>query len=798
MTKGKKKLLVIAGIFVLLLIIAIGIGVVYFEGIAKTMVMNRLDGMGFDASLDDLNIGIFGGTVQLLNFSLSPKDGERILLSEEISANLDFLKAIGGNILVEGFLLKGAEVNARVDEQGNLNLVTIAEDISKEQPQEEPQPKREKKNGTSFQINEIILQDVKVTVQDDRPDTPVEKLIIDLEEVNAQLAAGEVSLKNLSLRTSSETLLLGIDSLETKGKINPMSGEDIEVNEVYLSGLQGNNRLQSNGQFVVQQWAMDIAETNGLLKEATGEATGETEKKKNQKRKIPEIIEVRDVHYQLTYPGTTGASQNETVKLEKLVMRNNDLQMEGLAWNNEQVSQPVISLNTMDLKGALLDTPPVLQNVNADGLRVNLTKEPQSEFGVLQRINHLMELLGQGKSEDEQEAGTEEKQSPAIEGKIALKDVQLHVITDYGDGTTDDGISIGSSTVDFSSGDFSITQFNFSNSQGSFDNPSIAIDSIEGRSNLSYPLPENLVIDTLTVSSPDIYAVAESDGGVDLKKRLERVMDRGQQEEAEETSTETAQNINLKQLESSNLHILVRHELGENESIPYEVQNGELTVTDFVIPQAGDKTATADFQGDIVAPTGGTVSVDARSPQANFAKTMTLDFLLELNDVTALSPYYADKFPFHIQSGRFSFATDGSMDNKRLDFPYTMKIQSPNLKAKDKEGFDLFGNVTELGAQTLVDRLKNNDGDLAYSGTIAGTLDKPELSSPWSSMANLFREGLLNNVKNLSSNMITAPIDTSSKIIGGTIRGATEGVGKIRKETEKATETLKSLNPFAN
>ncbi len=743
--KLKRRYKVLLGV-VALFIVALFFVTVHFEKIVKGLVVSRLKGMGLEAKLEDLDLGLLRGTCSVAGLDLSSSQGKPLFAAEELTVNVDLWQAIAGHVDIQNTSVRGAVAQAEFDEGGKLNWLALLTADSSQQPK-----KPEAENKTSFEIGSIRLNDVKLSISDSRVETPLKSANLDIGELSVDLKRGRVSAEKIQLETPQRQPYVRLGSLKLRGNITYPYQAPLKLDTVEVSELEGRSILNEQGKPMLQVWLEGLARQNDLL--AAEETATSSEEPAAE---WPGEVTLNDVRFELAYPGEEGETWVDDIDLERLKFdgTRGSVEVSGLAWNNNRkllAGVPVLKVGSARLQGALEAKPRQLEDVQVKTVDVNLVKTPGAPFDLQRRLTRLLELVLPAQS-DAAAAPSTAAEEPAVRltGTVELSEIHCRaVVEEAPGGRMDNVLQLDSGRIDFKQGALQLAGLSLSDAGGAFEPAALALASVEAEGNLSFPPPDAWDFQKVLVERPVLHLERSPEGTIDLVERLDQLRPGEEAESPPTTPEKDSLRVALKHLKISEMDVTLVDRLASGESVIYGNQAAELIVDDFVYPGGGTDWTRVQFKTAMTSPSVGSIDLQAKLHQESPPNRFEGKLEFDLSDITVLRAYYADKLPVSIQSGQLFLSASGKCEERRLTIPYKFRIASPQLAPRQAAGLNIFQGLSNAGSQTLVNSLKNAQGDLTYEGKISGTLDKPEMVSPWTAMGNILSNQLKTNVANL-------------------------------------------------
>lgn len=783
--KLKRRYKILLGMVVVVVVLGFFV-TLYFENIVKGVVVSQLKGRGLEAELDDLSLGLLRGTCSLAGLNLSSSQGKPMLAAEEVKVNVDLWQALSKHIHIQSASVRGAVAQAEFAEDGKLNWLTL---LTADSPPEPQEPEGESR--TTFEIGSIQLKDVKLSITDARTETPLKSAVLDIEGLTLDLKRGRVSAQGLQLETPERQPYIQLGSLEARGNITYPYHAPLKLDNVQAAGIEGRCVLNEQGIPVLLVWLEDLARQNDLL--AAEESATDSEEPAAE---LPGEVALSDVRLELAYPGEAGEAWIENIALEGLRFdkEKGTVELSSFTWNNNRTllaDAPVVEVGSARLQGKFEAVPRQIGDVQLKALHVNLVKTPATPFDLQRRITRLMELVLPAEPEGAASSAAAGEPAVKLTGAVELSDIRCRAMVEEAPGSrVDNVLQLGAGRLDFGKGELELSRLSLSDAQGAFDHPALTVASMRTRGNLSFPLPESWSFDETLMEEPVLRLMRVADGQIDLVKRVNQLRPETAAEGSSEAGEEDALQVALKRLEVRRMDFTLTDRLASGEEVVYRLQPAELAITDFVYPGGGQDWTQVQFKTAMTSPSAGNVDLQARIFQQDPPNRFEGKFEFDLSDITALSAYYADKLPVQIESGQLFLSASGKCEDRRLDIPYKFRIASPQLAPRRKAGLNLFQGLSNAGSQTLVNSLKNTQGDLTYEGKISGTLDKPELVSPWEALGNILTNQLKTNLANLPAlpgqvgKTATEAVTEGVGTVGDTLRGI---LGGRKKEEEQAS-----------
>ncbi len=258
----KKKLLVIAGIVIgLIVVVLVGL-TLYVKSYLqsdklKALIIPKVEqATGRKVAIDAINVSIFSG-ISVQGIHLKEKDGAKdFVAAREFVLRYDLLPLLSKNLVINSIQLIDPQVYVGRDENGVFNYEDIAEHIKTGKKGEEPKPAAGGGIPFSVSADKIGISNARVEFADAKKELPNVSAVTDAElkvfagtEPGALKFSGKVTLKSLdvvmgtiSTRTSGtieadpETItyalntIVGGETIETKGSVkNYLKAPDIRL-----------------------------------------------------------------------------------------------------------------------------------------------------------------------------------------------------------------------------------------------------------------------------------------------------------------------------------------------------------------------------------------------------------------------------------------------------------------------------------------------------------------------------------------------------------------------------------------
>ncbi len=717
--KIKKRYQVLIGIIVVLVLAVLGVKYFYLNGLVRQIALRQIEAVGYQGQLDGVSVGIFSGSANLRGLRLSNPDGQPLLRAGSAGVNLDFWKAIGGDIQVQRTNIRDAEVQIRVKPDGSLDLGPLLAQADAGAAEQAPPAEDEK--PMTLAIGSIFLRDTKISIEDNRPDTPIKNADLTVGQLSLDLNAGTISVEDTELSTSSEQPFLKFDSIETEGNIHfPFEGP-LKLESVSAQNLTAKNKLMASGKPLLQEWLLGLVEDSGLLAEAEESETGE----EAEAFEIPKRVTLRNIQTELSYPNGQGGQWQENIKVDSLNLENGGEQIsfKGLAWSNELSDQPVIAAQSLDLSGQLFSPGKVLEKLIVERPELRLAKNAPGDLEIQNRVNRILGLI----------LGEEETPESSIEiaGPVEVNGLRLNLDVKEEDGAvTKNQLEAGVINLDFKQGNYLLEDIKLSDAAGSFEQPALSIPSARASGKISVPPTGRQHLESVIVENPVLNVVKQRDGNVDLLLRLRNALPGGGEEAGQGAETpESDLQFQVDRLEVKNLEARVTDQLPGGMSVTYRTESAELVAEDLVYPTGqGQGWMAIDLDAPLTAPSSGKLEIkEARVHHQGLKKGLDGNLKFHLDTITSLSPYYEKVLPLKINSGQLQFdITKGSVQDSQLNVPYKFQLIKPDLEPGKAAGLDPFQGMKNTTANSLIENLKNDQGDVVYEHTITGNLDSPE------------------------------------------------------------------------
>jgi hypothetical protein len=471
-----------------------------------------------------------------------------------------------------------------------------------------------------------------------------------------------------------------------------------------------------------------------------------------------------------------------------------DLEVSSLVWNTDRdqlKDEPVAKADAIEASLDISKEPMVAEDLEIESVSLALVKPAGGDYGTLERITHLMELVSSSKAPEMETSGASQgKRGIQFKGKARLNSFKGRVLTLAGDNRTDNILSLDSVELDLSKGSLKLSRILLSDENGNLQKPSVDIPMITARGNFAYPLPDPLEIENINIQKPVIRASRSQEKEIDLLQRVKALAPGEDEPQADPGGQQEKApvHIRIRQGLVEEADIIFVDHLEADRPVTYDLKPARISLNDFEYPGGGQEWSTLEMSSDFSSPAEGDFKMNSRFLKKNFPDNFESSVNLQLADVTQLKPYYEKRFPVQILSGQLSFEAKGQAEQGQLDIPYSLKILSPELAPKKEAGLNVFQGLSNAGAQTLANSLKNQEGNLAYSGRISGTLEKPSFTSPWKAAGQL-----LNN--NIKKNLAILPelLKSPQGVVEGAAKTATEGVKGVGEGLKDVGSTIQGI-----
>jgi hypothetical protein len=734
--KIKTRYKVLLGIIVILGI-AVAAVTYYFEGIAKSVIVAEIEKRGLSATIEDLDLGLLRGTCALSGVDLKTGEGQPLLKLASLEVNTDFWKALSKEIVVEEVAVGGLEAEGSLDEQGQLNWVTLAKQMTAPET-EKPSAGEASSSAASFELKSIRIQDLKISVTDTRKGSPIQQAHFSLGSVNANLKQGAVSVEKVHLDTGNADPRMDLESAKAGGSFDLASGASPALKTLEVRGLSSKNRMTEKGQLVLLEWIQGIAGANGLLKEESEKPSAPTP---GQSSGIPEKIALADIDLELLYPGEQGNSWSEKIKIGKMEFdtAKNFLDLTGMSWANEA---PVAEVAHLKVDGNLLGEPIKISGVLAENVDLRMNRKASGNFALAERMERLTSLLPKSEAKESGPA-------PVIGGPVKIGKLRFQIDVEQASGqATRNILALDSLTADLGTGQMAIQNAALSSADGSLDHPSLQVASIAGKGNLAYPLPAQYRFETLQIQSPRVRIVRDAEGKIDLLRRVEELT--GTPAAETPAPRESTLDLLIQKLDVLDLDFEMIHQMAPDSAVTYRLTPAKIEMEDIRYSPGGKGVKKMAATGTFVAPSKGGFQLDAKVPEQKKIDNFESQFGIQLEDITGLKPYYAETLPFQLDSGGFKLDIAGACKDRQLDFPYAVSLLSPQMTSKPS-GWGALGLEKLTGDQsvTLLNSLRDKEGNVNYKGKLTGTLDNPKFFSIWQGLGQGLAGQLTQNVTNL-------------------------------------------------
>lgn len=415
---------------------------------------------------------------------------------------------------------------------------------------------------------------------------------------------------------------------------------------------------------------------------------------------------------------------------------------------------------------------------NAD---FRLSRKASGTFALAERMERLTSLL------PEAEAG-QSGPAPVIGGPVKIGKLRLQIDVEQASGqATRNILALDSLTADFSTGQLAIQNAALSNETGSLDHPALHVASIAGKGNLAYPLPAQYRFETIQIQSPRVRVVRDAEGKIDLLRRLDELT--GTPAADTPAPEESTLDLSIRKLEVLELDFEMTHRMTPDSAVTYRLTPAKIEMEDIRYSPGGTGVKKVAAEGTLVAPSKGGFRLDAQIPEQKKIENFESRFGIQLEDITGLKPYYVETLPFQLDSGGFQLDIAGACKNRQLDFPYAVALLSPQMTSR-QSGWGALGleKLTSSQSVTLLNSLKDKEGNVNYKGKLTGTLDNPKFFSIWQGLGQGLTSQLTQNVSNLPGFAADVIKGTGQQIIdqtgnvGGLIQSLPGLLGPKRQE----------------
>jgi hypothetical protein len=245
----KKKLLVIAGIIVGLIIVVL-IGLTFYvksylqSDKLKALIIPRAEqATGRKVNIDAINVSIFRG-ISVQGLHLKEKDGARdFVAAREFVLKYDLLPLLSKNLVISSIQLVDPAVNVSRDENGVFNYEDIIEHMKAGKKGEEAKPAASGSIPLSVSADKIGISNAKIEFVDAKKELPNVSAVTDAElSVSAGTGHGDLKFSGKA-NLKSLDVVMGTVKTHTSGTVE----SDTETITYALITVIGGENIETKG-----------------------------------------------------------------------------------------------------------------------------------------------------------------------------------------------------------------------------------------------------------------------------------------------------------------------------------------------------------------------------------------------------------------------------------------------------------------------------------------------------------------------------------------------------------------------